>query len=329
MNLEDKTIDFCLSLVYASKNLEDYKEYKDLLKVIDKDYLKQIKDYQVLLQHDAKSIDFFVNEDYNLLSYIQIDYQATHFEDLYSQLITMSKKDFFQIISTHILEKETSFSIQDLLKATLSDKHKWKLTELYYNFEAIKQAFLTVITRAWSRYLTLVDCLEKQFNPKISREQKRLLQQSDELYETVYRDYISKQDYLSARSSHLFLVSFQKILFIKVDDFAILGLGLFTYDYFNLIKTNHAFNQEIREKYLKILADPTRYGILKLIIEGISSNKIIANKFGISSAAVSYQLKNFLDHKLIVIDSDSRNYALNKKLLRQILAGIEKELFLD
>ncbi|MEY8461980.1 ArsR/SmtB family transcription factor [Streptococcus merionis] len=329
MNPEDKVIDFCLSLIYAGKNLEEYKEYKDLLKAIDTNYLKAIKEYQLILQEQCHLIDYFVNEEYNVLSYILILQHIPDFEALKSYLTNVSKEDFFQVISTHILEKKTPFSTQDLLEVSLEEKNKWKLTELFYKYTEIKDEFLEVIENSWQQYSSLVTSLEQHFQSKIAQEKRRLAEKSDNLYSVVYRDYITKEDYETSENNHLLLVSFQKIMFTKMTKSGSLGLGLFAYDYLRFVKSTNNYNQESREKILKILADPTRFGILKFIIEGVSSNKIIANKFGISSAAVSYQLKNLLDNKIILIDPNSRKYTLNKELLKHTLIGIEKELSLD
>ncbi|MGT2799479.1 ArsR/SmtB family transcription factor [Streptococcus marmotae] len=329
MNPHDKIVDFCLSLIYAGKNLEDYKEYNDVVKIVDKTYLSEIKKYQFFLQNNTRYIEFFVNEEFNLLSYILVVQQITSFEELSSFLRDVSKDQLFQIISTHILDKETKFSTKDLLDVSLEEKNKWKLTELYYHYPQIKKKLLEIIEQSWNQYLQVVTNLEKDFYSKIIQEKKRLADKSSELYAVVFQHYISENDYASAQNNHLLLVSFQKILFIKLEKDTTLGLGLFTYDYLNFIKSMNSYSQESREKFLKILADPTRYGILKLIIEGVSTNKVIANKFGISSAAVSYQLKNLLDNKIIIVEPGGRKYSLNKDLLKQIISGIEKELFLD
>lgn len=328
MNPCDQLVDFCLSLVYSGKNLEDYKEYNDLLKIMDINYFNEIKTYQLFLQNHNKYIEFFVNEEYNLLSYILIIHKISNFEELSTFLKNISRDDLFQILSTNILETNTKFSPKDLLYVPLKEKNKWKLTELYHNYSQIKNKFLDIAEDSWNQYLKIVKNLEKQFHYKIVQEEKRLQDKSGDLYSAVYQNYISKNDYISAQNNHLLLVSFQKILFIKIEEDTTLGLGIYTYDYLNFTKSVNSYSQESREKFLKILADPTRYGILKLIIEGVSTNKIIANKFGISSAAVSYQLKNLLDNKIIVVEPDGRKYSLNKDLLKQIIAGIEKDLSL-
>lgn len=329
MKLENKVIDFCLSLVYAGKSLEEQKDYKELEKSVSSSYIKEIKEYQIFLQEYRKDIAYFVNEDYNLLLYIVTIYQTLSVEDLCTFLKSATQEDLFQIVSKQILDKEVAFSTKALLDIAMEEKNKWKLTELHDHYLSIKEGFLTILPHAWKRYDELVTYLERQFQDKIEHESQRLTEKSSQLYKMIYQDYITKEDYLSSEENYLFLVAFQQSLFIKNGESGILGLGLFAYDYMKLVKSIEHYDQESREKILKILADPTRFGILKLINEEVFSNKIIANKFGISSAAVSYQLKNLLEHDIIRMDSTSRKYRVNKDLLKQLFAGIEKELLIE
>lgn len=324
-----EVIDYSLSLEYASKTIKDYKEYKDLVKVVDDKYLSEIMAYEIQLQTKKSVIEHFVTDEYNLIYYLVMDKQLTNFEQLQTEMTKIDKPYFFYIISRYVLDSAEVFSPQLLLDCALSEENRWRLTALYYHFDSLRSAFCEAMSDTWSLYSQVRTRLLGIFNKKINQGEKRLQERSDELYKLVYQDYISKESYQSSTQTFLLLLAFQKVAYFQKNDVNQLALGLYAFDYFEFVKGIDSYGQEYREKVLKTLADPTRFGILKMIGDGIYSNKVMAKKFDISSAAISYQLKYLMDHHIIKTGSNSKKYRLNKELLLSVMSGIEKELFLD
>ena len=177
-------------------------------------------------------------------------------------------------------------------------------------------------------YQETAQLLESQYSEKINEETQLLQAKSDQLYEIVFKDYVASEDFHHSEQNLIFLLNCYSVFYFNDSKTSYLGCGVFAREYFEFIRGTAAYSQTFRENILKILADPTRFGILKMINSGISSNKVIARKFGISPAAVSYQIKNLLENQLILVENSHKKYRLNKPLLKQLLNGIENELFL-
>ncbi|MFD0704436.1 hypothetical protein ACFQY8_01535 [Alloscardovia venturai] len=330
MKATSSLIDFALSLDYAVKGVSEYKEYRDLLKVVDSRYLEHILHYQEFLQSKKDCTLNWVTDEYNVLHYILIDRKVSSYGDLVQRLQSLSRDEVFSLINAYALDSPSrQFHVRNLVNAHLSEVNRWRITELYYNFDNLKIALIENLTKLWEEYTRLISSLEHEFSRKIAQETQRIHDKSEDLFSTVFKDYISHDDFNSSTEQYLLLASIHRVIFIQNKEEKSIGTGIYTFDYSKLMHDVNSYGQEFREKILKALADPTRFDTLKLINEGIVSNKIIAQKFGISSAAVTYQLKYLLENRILIVESQSKKPMLNKKLLKAILTGVEKELFLD
>lgn len=329
MEAASALVDFTLSLEYATKTLSEHKEYRELVKVTDAQYLEHIDDYQEFLQDRKDGIANWVTDEYNIAYYLLLDRSLSSFHDMNTAVQELDRDAAFSLISTYVLDSEQEFHVHDLIGSALSDKNRWRLTELYYDFDKLKDDFSRNLMQAWRRYKQLKDTLSCAYERKISQETARVSEKSDELYSIVYKNYISREDFNAASKQIVLLASLDTVLYVQKGEEKYIGIGVYTFDCLKLVHDANSYGQEFREKILKALADPTRFGILKLIDENITSNKIIAHKFGISSAAVTYQLKYLLDNHIITSDAQSKKLFVNKKLLAAVLAGIEKELHLN
>lgn len=83
-----------------------------------------------------------------------------------------------------------------------------------------------------------------------------------------------------------------------------------------------------RVQIFKNLGDKTRYEVLKLIAEGETSTKNIANQLGVSSATISYHINTFLTSKLIKLDKGKNrlNYIIDYELLEEVIRGLKEDL---
>lgn len=83
-----------------------------------------------------------------------------------------------------------------------------------------------------------------------------------------------------------------------------------------------------RVQIFKNLGDKTRYEVLKLIAQGETSTKNIANQLGVSSATISYHINNFLTTRLIKLDKGKNklNYIIDYELLEDVIRGLKEDL---
>lgn len=83
-----------------------------------------------------------------------------------------------------------------------------------------------------------------------------------------------------------------------------------------------------RVKVFKALGDKTRYETLKLISEGISSIKEIANSLNVSSATISYHINEFFTCGIVSLDKQSKKtgYIIDYDRLNEIIEDFKNDL---
>lgn len=105
-----------------------------------------------------------------------------------------------------------------------------------------------------------------------------------------------------------------------------MAVGLHVYDYYLALEKQRTLDQVTMQHVLKVLADPTRYGIMKCIEKGMTSNKEIAKIFSISPSGVTYQTKFLLENQILLIDPETKRYVLNQEIIRLALHTVLAEL---
>lgn len=97
-----------------------------------------------------------------------------------------------------------------------------------------------------------------------------------------------------------------------------------------LIESRSDFNDEVLSIALKILSDPVRYEILKLIHQGVYKHKNIAEQLAITSANVSFHIGKLLDANLLTITENTKQkYKISNRTLNNLLSRIRKDFDLD
>ncbi|MGE4571166.1 MAG: ArsR/SmtB family transcription factor [Candidatus Izemoplasmatales bacterium] len=84
-----------------------------------------------------------------------------------------------------------------------------------------------------------------------------------------------------------------------------------------------------RVKIFKALGDKTRYEVLKMISNGHSSIKNIAEKLDVSSATISYHVNEFLTTGIISINRDKdkkAGYRIDYHKLNEVISGLKEDL---
>lgn len=87
-----------------------------------------------------------------------------------------------------------------------------------------------------------------------------------------------------------------------------------------LISRNDEMDMDDFSTLLKTMSDETRYRVLQELTQG-AKNKAIAEKLGITGAAVSFHTQKLLNAKLILVDSDDKayKYKANQGLIQQMI----------
>lgn len=94
--------------------------------------------------------------------------------------------------------------------------------------------------------------------------------------------------------------------------------GLKMEEGFKKISENYQSELEQRTQIFKNLGDATRYEVLKLIANGITSTKDIAQRLDVSSATISYHINALVTSHLIVLThTKGKKYGVDLKRLNQ------------
>lgn len=86
------------------------------------------------------------------------------------------------------------------------------------------------------------------------------------------------------------------------------------------IASRVTINKDSVGSLLKVLSDPVRYDILKLLYQDVQKHKDIAERLGTTAANVSFHISKIIDVGLFNLpDYSEKKYKLNKKLLKECL----------
>ncbi|MGT2895744.1 hypothetical protein ACVRZR_05110 [Streptococcus entericus] len=82
---------------------------------------------------------------------------------------------------------------------------------------------------------------------------------------------------------------------------------------------------------LKTMSDISRYQVLTELIQPHAKNKVIAEKLGITGAAVSFHTQKLINSKLLLVDHDNQTtkYKLNQGLIQQMIDKLTGDFNLE
>lgn len=329
MTEREQLLDYIFSFELVNELIQETDEFEDIEKVTHKDALGIIQSFQTSLMSHRTGILPFVNEEYSLLSAVFFHHPTlSTFSEFKNYIESLSFSQMSEIVSNYVLHKnhvQESITIETIIESPLSDTNKWRLTTVVFSFEQQKTQFLPILEETWKTYQYHLEQLINLF-PDSYEHSQALLLEGDELYQLAFSDYVKRTSYEKVSEKLVMPFLINKVVYLDTGNFSCVGIGYQTYDYWQLLKVKENSNQAVREQVLKTLVDPTRFGILKFINEGIWSNKVIAEKFDISSSAVTYQLKYLVDNRIISQDPTTRKYSINKAMLSQVLLELKEEL---
>lgn len=325
MTDREQLLDFILALNLVKEPLSAYPEYETLTSLVSKDYLDQLKHFQQALTA-LEDWPFFINADYNIpLAYLSAQTTLQSIQQFIDGLASLSSQEFQHLVSQTAFDGIIEdLSFEHINQSNLSKLNKWHVSSLIFNSEQEQSKLIELLRHSWQLYEEhLKTCLSL-----LEHSQLTWPTQLD-VYNKVCQAYISQEQFNQCQERLLLPSLGHKFFYLQTPIANVMGIGPFTVTYFEHLDRQTHYGQEVREQVLKTLADPTRFGILNFINDGIWSNKVIAQRFGISSAAVSYQLKHLVEHEIVLYDPNLRTYSLNKIKLSHVLEDIKKELNLE
>ena len=329
--------------------IDDFRESRDeddmIKDVIDDDYVEMTKHLNEKLKIHEKEINQYFQRDI----YAKYDYpnilinafpvetyrdEKTYLEDIkgmdelafrdkiMKSLVTMDDDD----VKT---DKDVDVSnASDYINSLKIDSaNKWNL---FMMIQSPKKYFLD--------FCHLLEAIEPifyetygMFEDKVlevgERLSKKLSNSSADSFRKLTQNLINYE--FSGDEVCLFYVSsiFQYSLSLRDDQVIIWGLKS-EESFKKVAKLNE--NQMIqRVKVFKALGDKTRYEVLKLIANGASSVKLIAEKLDVSSATISYHINEFLTSGIVSINRNANKkagYTIDYDKLERVIENLREDL---
>lgn len=217
--------------------------------------------------------------------------------------------------------------------SALDHSDKWKLLALLEDPEAIRDQyadFMESLIPLFRNYYHEVEYAVSVWSRDFAEKLKS--SGSSPLTEIMDQFLVAESADLLKKSQHInfwFLGIHDYNFFIHPEEQesdVILGINVL--EYVSRLSLFEARNQEERITVFKNLSDKTRYEVLKLIASGESSTKVLAEKLGVTSAAISYHLKQLTNDRLIRFDANSpkQRYRINETRMLEALAGLREDL---
>lgn len=224
-------------------------------------------------------------------------------------------------------------AFQILSASSLDNSDKWKLLGILENPEKIRDkyvAFMEGIIPIFNKYYSEVEFAVSAYARQLERE----LERDDQAQlDAVMKQYLITESLEALRNSsviHFYLLGIHDYNFnlIPRNDETDLILGINVLDYYFKLTQYEVRNKEERITVFKNLSDKTRYEVLSLIANGDSSTKVLAEKLGVTSAAISYHLKQLANDRLIQFDANRRKngYRINKDRMQEAISGLLEDL---
>lgn len=306
---------------------DDMEENNSLLdRVIDSNYKKKILLYVEELNRDFQDsvTRYFIGEKFNLLFSIANDNEIKSFKALIGKLDNYTLDELYETLRG-ILNLQSDISLQNIEELSLSFKDKWKLAILINEFADIKMKLIFELSNFYETYVEYAEALYKDYFEKISRVET-VLSEGEFLYQNIFREYVEKKIFDGIDRRLILLLSANEIIMYNTRRSHLIGIGLYVLDFYLEMEKQKKIDEIKMTQIFKSLADPTRYGIIKSLNKGITSNSVLADMFSVSRAAISLQFKHLQANDMIIVDDETKQYAVNKDVIKYAIEKLQMDI---
>ena len=311
----------------AKKDLEPY---KDPLLGFYADEAISNYDFPSLLFRSYSFLNYDTYKDY--LKMIMQDDEETIKTNLIYGLITVENNDddisdAKARIDAEYLRDHREELLKLIRQTPTTENHRWILMLLIEN----PIDYLEV-------YIDLLEKIEPIFNKYYQEHAKKLDHFKDDVIASLQKGSVEAFESLTYNIVPSDVLEDTNIVITSIVNpyrFSIMSFGddktiLWGLDMKAGFKKIAEFEQDSRKnraKVFKTLSDETRYEVLRLLANGITSTKEIATSIGVSSATVTYHINAFLTAKVIkVVKSKKAKYVVDYERLENLWQDFLKDL---
>lgn len=321
---ESYVVDYLCSLALINEKEEIEKDESLLDKVIDTEYKAKEKEYVDELEKNLNVTKAFIGQSYNLVFRIATYYNEFKFKKFITRVEKLEVDELKLILQKDLSLKE-NFTLSDIEELGISFKDKWNLAKILAEFDLLKGELVKELKENYKIYQKTVKYIEKNYSDKI-KETLEIIKNKDELYARIFKKYLSKEVFDEFENIYILLVKVNFVEVNKTSNSNFIALGNYVLDYFEKLEEQKKLDEVKVNQVLKSLADPTRYGIIKAINQGITSNSVLAEMFSISRAAISMQFKTLQENDIIYLDATTKQHKVNKEIINHALENLKIEL---
>lgn len=230
-------------------------------------------------------------------------------------------------------ERYISEAFRVLSTSSLDNSDKWKLLAILEDIEGMRDRYADFMESIIDRFARYYGEVEYAVAAYARQLEKQLTEQDIAPLEAMLSQYLVTESFNALRNSntiHFWFLGIQDYSFTirPKDNETHLILGINVLDYYFKLSQFELKSKEERITVFKNLSDKTRYEVLKLIAHGDSSTKVLAEKLGVTSAAISYHLKQLGNDRLIQFDANRRKngYRISETRMKEAIAGLLEDL---
>ena len=273
------------------------------------------------LKNNVSFSNRYANVQYNMFTYFFQTVDPESPEDYFFQFENASKETFMEMIGRMLSLSSNEISVKDIEQTNLSDEYKWAIHSFLCNFEYQKSVLLDFLKQHYQSF-----CKKRtSILQRVISQRDELLQRIKEGKQEIFLSLLPEETAttLLKQEKFFFLVSSPTLFYLyKKKEGSYLAIGCYLFPYLSMKERVQKEFIDRRKKYLKILADESRYGILQKLTEGITSNRILAEMFGLSAPGVSYQLNALTKSGIITYSKEKGKYLLNEAELQKVFSSI-------
>jgi DNA-binding transcriptional ArsR family regulator len=307
--------------------LEFAQNFNEKLKPYEKE-IKQFYQQDIYSNYDYPNIliDAFPVDDYTdehqYLEDIQSTDDDTFKDKLIKALVTMDDDDDEDIV----YDKMNATDYINNLK--IDSANKWNLFLMVQNPKQFLAEFINFLKLIepmfYQTYKNYIDQV-KEVGLDVS---KRLSKNTVESFKKITYNLINYEFNGSEEVCNFYVSAiFPYSLRLKGDCTIVWGLK----SEFSIKKVTEINENQLtqRVKVFKALGDKTRYEVLKMIANGVSSVKNIAESLDVSSATISYHINEFLTTGIVYINRNKEKkagYKIDFKILESVIDSFKDDL---
>jgi len=342
-------------LVYVSEQYESISRENDLMKeVASEDYIRFTEEIQKKLAAFKQTIaNYYHNDIYADFDFIQIlslavpinkyedernylnDLSAMDDKSLKKRLKAaiieidedvMKSDETDQVVETESKNEDFVSFINDL---SIDSGLKWNLLMMIQNtktyvsdYVAFMEKMVPMFSKVYEKHARDVGHIGEALIERLNNDPQNSL---GEITHDIVDEDIIKTNRVIVFVSALFPYSMR---IFSIDDLTTFVWGKKMEESFEIIAKRHEDKRLRRAEIFKALGDKTRYEVLRLLAQGVTSTKDIAAELDVSSATISYHLNEFLTTGVISLGKKGRKsgYRIDYDLLRDVLEEFMNDL---